>query len=63
MYDISRAHFHVVRRAFVELPDEEKEKLARENGLDLEPVGLLKKVHAWHGGRECSLASALRADS
>ena len=36
MYDISRAHIHGVplRRAFVELPDEEKERLARENGPD-----------------------------
>ena len=39
MYDISRAHIHGVpvrrvRRVFVELPDEEKERLARENGPD-----------------------------
>ena len=31
------------RRVFVELPDEEKERLARESGLDLEFVGLLRK--------------------
>ena len=45
MYDISRAHFHgmPVRRVFVELPDEENVRLARENGLDLEYVGLLGK--------------------
>ena len=43
--DISRAHFHEVleRRVFVELPDEEKERLPRESGLDLEYVGLLRK--------------------
>ena len=36
MYDISRAHIHgvPVRRVFVELPDDEKERLARENGPD-----------------------------
>ena len=32
-----------MRRVFVELPDEEKERLARENGPDLEYVGLLRK--------------------
>ena len=32
-----------MRRLFVELPDEKKEKLARENGHDLEYVGLLRK--------------------
>ena len=43
MYDISRAHFHgvPVRRVPVELPDEDKERLARENGPDLENLGLL----------------------
>ena len=37
MYDISRTHFHgiPVRQVVVELPDEEKERLARENGPDL----------------------------
>ena len=36
MYDVSRAHFHGVplRRVFVELPNEEQERLARENGPD-----------------------------
>ena len=45
MYDISRAHFHgvLVRCVFVEFPDEEKERLARENGHDLENVGLLRR--------------------
>ena len=45
MHDISRAHFHglPVRRVFVELPDDEKERLARENGPDLEYDGLLRK--------------------
>ena len=49
MYDISRAHFRgiPVRRVFVELPDEESERLARENGLDIEDTGLLRKcMHA-----------------
>ena len=43
MYDISRAHFHgvPVRRVPVELPDEDKERLALENGPDLENLGLL----------------------
>ena len=42
-YDISRAHFHEVpvRRAFVELPREEKERLTREEGNTLD--GLLRK--------------------
>ena len=46
MYDISRAHFHgvPVRRVFVELPDEVKERLAREKGPDQEYVGLLKSA-------------------
>ena len=45
MYDISSAHFYEVpvRRVVVELPDEEKERLARENGNDLEYVGSLRK--------------------
>ena len=45
IHDISRAHFHVllVRRVFVEMPDEEKERLTRESGPDLEHVGLLRK--------------------
>ena len=45
MFDISRAHFRVapVQRCFVELPDDEKERLARENGHDLEHVGLQRK--------------------
>ena len=62
MYYISRAHFHgiPVRRVFVELPDQEKERLARENGPDLEYVGLLKKCT--YGTVEWSLASALQAD-
>ena len=61
MYDISRAHFHgaPVRIVFVELPYEEKELLARENGHDLEYVGLVRKcrygtVHAigrWQVGK------------
>ena len=33
----------LVRRVVVELPDEENERVARENGLDLEHVGLLRK--------------------
>ena len=45
LYDISRAHFHgvPVRRLFVELSEEEKERLARENGHDLEYFGWLRK--------------------
>ena len=45
MYDISRAHFHgvPVRSLFVELPDAEKERLASEEGSQLEHVGLLRK--------------------
>ena len=46
MHDISRAHFHgvPVRRVFVELlPDDDKEKLAREEGHNLEHVGQLRK--------------------
>ena len=48
MYEISCVHFHgvPVRRVFVELPDEEKERLARENGPDLEYVGLCGTVDA-----------------
>ena len=62
MYYISRAHFHgiPVRRVFVELLDEKKERLARENGRDLEDVGLLKECT--YDTVEWSLASALRAD-
>ena len=45
IYDISLPHFHgvPVRRVFVELLDEEKERLAGENGPDLEHVGLLRR--------------------
>ena len=46
----------------MELPDEEKEMFACEEGNQLEYVGLLKrKVRVRHSGRQCSLASALRA--
>ena len=63
MYDISRADFHraPVRRVFVEPPDEEKESLAPEkkhSGIRW----LAEKVHVCHSGRQCFLASALRAD-
>ena len=46
MYDISRAHFHrvPVRRVFVELPDEETERLTREERHNL----VSEKVHVWH---------------
>ena len=46
MYDFSRSHFHgvQVRRVFVELPNEEKERLARENGHDLGHVDLLRSA-------------------
>ena len=46
-YDISRAHFHgvPVRRVFVELPDEEKVRLARDNVHDLEYVDWLSCMY------------------
>ena len=66
MDDISRAHFYEVpvSRVFVEIPAEEKERLARKNGNDLEYVGLLRKcMNGWQCvTRRCSLASAIRVD-
>ena len=55
MYDISPAQFRgiPVRRVVVELPEEEKERLApRENGPDLEYVCLLSKCVYGHSGRQ-----------
>ena len=45
MHDTSRAHFHGVRvpRLFVELTDEETERVASEEGTHLEYVGLGRK--------------------
>ena len=50
-----------VRRVFVELLVEERERLAREGGPKLENVDCLKRC-MYGSGRQCSLASALRAD-
>ena len=65
MHGISCAHFHgiPVRRVVVELPHEEKERLARENGHDLEFVGLLRKCMRGTVDASASLASASRADA
>ena len=58
----SAVHTSTVRRVFVELLDDEKERLARKTGPDQEHVGWPNKCMYGYGGCECSLASALRAD-